>query len=261
MFIFNYIKSAAITLLFFSSAFGCSYIGYPDPPVNYIAAKTGTIFIGRVISTSSSIQTQDDYKYQRYKIKFKVEKVLKGGGGKIQEITVDKQITGRTSCTVDPPEFLRGDIWLIHGDLKPARYLFGGSSFEQYKRLLKNNRNYVEKLETAIRNQVNALTGHIQEAESLDPTQLNQSVEVVVKGNGVELSTKTNKNGFYSFENIPDGNYKIQIRLTYRTRDFMESGYTSFDPQTNTHNFTYEVSIRNGDVDYRLTVVNDPPIK
>lgn len=259
--VLKYIQLTVISLLCLGSALGCSYIGYPNPPAAYIAAKTGTIFIGRVISTSSTIQTEDDFHYRLHKIKFKVEKALKGVDNEIQEITLYESITQRTSCSVDPPKFKKGEKWIIHKNFSQEEEvsinLFGSSFFQpNWKYVTDANQDYIEKLEKAIQNPVIAITGHVQ---LWSGAYLPGSVEVSVQGNGLELLTKTDKTGFYSFENIPAGKYKIQIRLSYEARDWFHDNRTVFDPQTNIHNLTYEVLIRNGDTNYHYSVVSKPP--
>jgi hypothetical protein len=262
----SFIKSIlliAVSFFLFSRVLGCSYFGSPSPPTSYIAAKTGTIFIGRVISKSSQIKTENDYKYRLYRIKFKVERALKGVDNEIQEITLEESITNRTSCSVDPPKFKKGEKWIIHKDLdaadKVSINLFGGSSFYPYWKYVPNvNQSYIEQLEKAIRNPVNTINGHVQMAQGLVSAG---NVEVIAQGNGFNLSTKTDKSGFYSFENVPAGNYIIHIRLSYKTKDWFHNTQTVFDAQAKIHNLTYEVTIKNGDTDYHYSIVDKSPIK
>jgi hypothetical protein len=255
--------SIIILLLTFNSVLGCSYIGYPDPPTNYIAAKTGTIFIGKVISKSSTIQTEDGNKYRVYRIKFRVEKALKGVDNEIQEITLHKILSNRTSCTVDPSEFKKGEHWIIHRNFKDepevGPNLFGSSYFQPNWRYYPDvNRQYIEDLEKAIKNPVTSIYGQVQMIRGF---YLPESVEVIAVGNELKLSAKTDKAGFYSFENVPAGNYKIQIRLFYQTKEFFHDIQTVFDSQTNKHNLNYEVSIKTGDADYHYFIVSEPPEK
>ena len=250
-----------IVVLLFSvnSALGCSYLGYPNPPINYIAANTGKIFLGRVVSKSSAVQIEDDYKYRVYRIKLRVEKSIKGvSENEIYWVRVTESINQRTSCSTDAPKFKKGELWVIQQDFNKSsdieRFVNGPGieEFSQYTPAV--NAGYIESLEKAVKNPVTAIYGQIQGFRIYSSTV---EFEVILEGNGLKLKTKTNKDGEYSFENLPAGNYQIKIPLPRKTRDYFNDKATFFSAENQTHNLEYDVLLKSGDSHYQFTVLSE----
>jgi len=251
----------AIFIISSERVFSCSPYGYPAPPLNYLVAKTQRIYIGTVISKSSTINRRDNYKYRLIRIKFKVEKALKGVDNEIQEIMLEEPLKKhRNSCYRKPPDFKKGEQWIIEDSSSQSTevqyYLNGyiGSYGNYLKYSFERDRRLLDSLETAIKNSFTAIYGEVQ---TFWAGSYISDAEVVAKGAGLELSTKTGKYGEYSFENIPAGNYKIQIRLPYKSENFYGRRQPVFDEQTKTYYLEYEVSIKPNDSEYYFAVVGD----
>ena len=251
----------AIFFIYSNSVFSCSPYGYPNPPLNYHVAKTQRIYIGTVISKSSTIIRRDNYKFRLIRIKFKVEKALKGVANEIQEIRLEEPLRKyRTSCYREPPDFKNGEQWLIEDSSSQpydVQYFLNGY-IGKYGNYLKyspeNHQPYIEQFEKAIKNPVTAIYGDIQ---TFRAASYISDAEVTAEGNGVKLSTKTGKYGEYSFENVPAGNYKIKISLPFKSDNFYGSRPPIFDERTKTYYLEYEVSVKSGDAEYYFAVVSD----
>jgi hypothetical protein len=262
-FILNWFQSIVVGLFLIGSVLGCRLIGDPDPPANYIAAKTGTIYIGRVISSTSTVKTEKDYKYRLYTIRFKVERALKGvDSNQIQEISLRGSVKRDSSCFGDPPKFIKGELYVVKKDFDPEALADRDFSYiydlKPYKYYPEYHQRFIEDLEKAVKKPIAALYGNVH---ALFRSNLPEGIEVTAQGNGLDLSTKTDANGFYSFANIPAGKYTIEIRLAYETQEFWHNTRTVFNARTNTYNLTYEATIKNNSSDYYYAVVNEPPTK
>lgn len=256
----KYLLPVCVLLISFKAAIACSYVAYPDPPVEYIAANTGKIFLGRVIAKFSAVQIEDDYKYRVYRVKLRVEKAIKGvAQNEIYWVRVTESINQLTSCSTKAPKFKKGALWIIHEDFDETSeivsYTGSPSSFDPFSEFVGNSSSsYIERLEKAVQNPVTAIYGQIQGFRGFVSLV---DADVFLEGSGLNLKTKTNNIGEYSFKNLPAGNYKIRVPVYRQTKDYFSSIRTVFDAQTQKHNLEYEVSIKPGGSHYQYMVLDD----
>jgi hypothetical protein len=105
----------SIVILFLSvnPALGCSYIGYPDPPLSYVISKIDTIFIGTIVSVNTTRENDSNgNKFRRRTVKLKVDQTLKGTQKEFQEITSYERLT-KDSYYVKPTKYMVGQKWLM----------------------------------------------------------------------------------------------------------------------------------------------------
>lgn len=247
--------AVVVLLISFNSALGCSYIGYPDPPLSYIISKLDTIFIGTVVSKQTTDEKDEyDERVRVRRMKFKVERTLKGVHQEFQEFATYEPLL-KTSCSTTPTEFKIGEKWVIHRDFdrgsEKRRNEIG--LFFSYYRELKTTKSaeYVAEIENYIKNPVTAVYGQM---ETRVGSQIFKGVEVFLEGNGIKASTIVDKDGRYKFENIPAGDYRVQIRFPVETFNASDGRKTVFEPATQTFNIEYEATVEMGGSDYYYLV-------
>ena len=248
--------SIVVILSCLNSVFACSPWGYPNPPLECIAAKTGRIFIGTVVSKSAVVLKHDFYKFRLHRVTFRVEKALKGGDGEFQTINFKESISGRTSCYRKPREFKKGSQWMIYDKYQNAdaeRIIIGFNYgyYSEYSQ--KNDGENFEYLENVIKNPTTGIYGEVHTVRS---SSYLSDAEVVAESNAERLTTRTNQYGEYSFKGIPAGIYKVRIYLPYRTLDLFNDRKPIFDEQKQTFYLEYVVTVNPSDSEYEFTVVN-----
>jgi hypothetical protein len=253
------------------SGLGCSYIGNPLVPQNFIVAGTKTIFLGEVAAKTNFYKKTDGVKYWVQRVKFKVEKAFKGvrSGETVEVIFFEK--VKRTSCDNEAPRPQIGEKWVVYdgyADESVMEYLRHSITLLSYKYSPEEDAQHLQKLEKLTANPVTTIQGQIDSAyeyELFDPGPA-KDVEVVLEGNGIRTAARTNDSGFYTFENIPAGKYKVRIFLPYKTVDFCPypKQPAAFDGETQKYFFEYEVTISAGDSRYRYFLIEKskaPPPK
>ena len=244
-----------VLFLCVNSALGCSLMGYPDPPLGYIISKFETIYIGSVVSIKTTIEKDEDGdRYRLKRMKLKAERTLKGAAQEFQEVATYEELV-KTSCSETPTEFKIGEKWIIHQGFdrgtenrrnelgftfNPFRGYDAGTSIE-----------YLAEIEKYVKNPVTAIYGQM---ETRLGSQLFKEVEVFLEGNGIKASAKLDNDGRYAFENIPAGDYRIQIRYPSQMTDVYHNRKAVYDSATKTFNIEYEATVKPGGSDYYYIV-------
>ena len=251
-----------VLLLLFSvkPASGCSYIGYPEPPLSYVISKLKTIYYGTVVSIKTRYEKDEDgYRWRVRRVGIKTDRTLKGDHKEFQEFQLSNQINQRKdSCYVAPKKLNVGETWLIQTDLDTetdSRISRWGLSFDGLVKLdPKEDLDFVTKLENIIKKPVTAIFGQLQTVKG---GAITTGTEVHLEGMGQQLSVNPTGFGEYSFENLPAGNYKIQIRIPVKAKDWYTDKVSVYNAKTDTWNFEYQITLKPGDSDYYFSVVID----
>ena len=250
-------------LLTFTDAKTCSRLGSPSPPLGYISAKTDKIFLGEVISKNILTKKIVGHKYSVQQIKFKVEQALKGIKNEIVEISFYEKVRG-TSCNEPAPKPEPGEKWVIF------RGYDEGDSFRRYvidEQLLsfkykpEEHKDILERLKNLTHNPPTVIYGQVTKYGALSWCPPIADSEVKITGEYMNLKTKTDAEGRYSFENIPPGKYKITINLPFKTFEFFmnwgSKKETIFDNSTSKHFYEHETSVGFRDAVYNYFVFSD----
>jgi hypothetical protein len=175
-------------------------------------------------------------------VHFKVEKAYKGFNGK----TIKAFTYKGTSCDL---EVKKGQRWMIYAikDEETGELSFGACG-GNYK--IKDESDEPSELEDVSQVKITeTIVGRVAE-DSFSPGI--KDLKVTVEGEGVNLSTVTDKYGYYKFAVPPSGRYKIKVFLPYSAsllrflgqRDIKES------PTETETVFQYEAETKPGKCDY-----------
>ena len=236
-----------VLFISFFNVLGCSPIGYPDIPLHFVVSRTGKIYMGKVISKKTWYEKDEDGDtYHVKRMKLKVERAIKGIDDKFQTITLRDFVSETGSCD-EPPNLKVGEKWIIFENIFADNKL--SANFPDYRKFSsREDAVYIEQLGNLITNPGTTVSGQIQTFKSLSSID---NAEILLEGENLKLTTKTNKNGEYSFKDVPAGEYKIKIPMPRKARDYFNDAQTNFDQATQKYYFEYSVSVFPANSDQR----------
>ena len=245
------------------SGLGCSYIGNPFVPQNFIVAGTKTIFLGEVTAKTTFYKKTDGVKYSVQRVKFKVEKAFKGVSSSETVEVIFFEKVQRTSCDNEAPKPQIGEKWVVYdgyADESVLEYLRHSITLLSYKYSSEEDAQHIQELEKLAANPVTTIQGQIDaaDADEIFDAGPAKDIEVIVEGSGIRAAARTNDSGFYTFEKIPAGKYKVRIFLPYNGTNIYSypKQPASFDNETKKYFFEYEVTISAGDSAYRYFLID-----
>lgn len=240
-------------------------MSYPDPPLTYTVAKTKTIFLGKVVKKYVWFKYEDGDKYRIQSIKLKVEKEFKGVDNELQEVILFDQVTNRTSCSFESRKMDVGEKWIIFKDYseggKYQSNLRGPDSELYSKYSAKDDKDYLANIEQIVKNPTTSI--HIELQTPLGLSYI-KDAEINIESNGIKRTAicapkirwSMFPGGIYSFENIPPGKYKVQVRLPYNAIDYTDKKNSAiFDEKNQIFYFEYDIEVKPNDTEYFLRVL------
>lgn len=236
---------------------GCSYPNNPELPLEYRAAKTKKIFLGKVITKNNFYEKNESDKYLVQRVRFKVEKAFKGSSDNdVEEILFYEKVE-KTSCDDFSVKPKVGEKWLIYAEYDGYHIRKEAVQFS-FKYSKRRDKELIEKIKMMTSNPVTAIYGQVDDIDRGGFFSMPmENIRVHLEGNGVKRSTDTNESGIYSFENISADKYKVRILLPYNAANLMFYGpkLPFFDEQTQNYFFEYEVTIGEADTEYEYFLI------
>ena len=264
----KYFLPIFVLLILFESVFGCTYLGMPDPPTEYIAAKTEKIFLGEVLSKKVYEEKLGKEKYIIQRVKFKVEKPLKATTENVIEIYFYEK-KHKSSCDIEAPSPEPKEKWVL---------VLGYDEGDNYRRYVRNPQwlsfkfepkenpitlEWLEELEKITRNPTTAIYGQFTYYANFNGIDRLNEFVISIEGDYVKKDLTPDKEGRFRLENIPPGKYKIKIRLPFKTQDLYNFEFknkeTVSGSAANEHFFEYETTVRFRDANYNYFVFQNPP--
>ena len=238
----------------------CSYAGSPNVPFSYFIAKTNIIFLAEVAEKRTVLKTIEGEKVPVHYYKIDVVERIKGKTR--QSLRFHFSDIRRSSCDSKPPSLKIGEKWIIFGDYDEGQgaYLsnFRGQLYNRWINHSKTPGRYKEILKL-VKNPVTTIEGEIDKTDNAGFTSIAaKSVEVSIEGEKFRSKTRTDDEGRYVFKALPAGRYKITIRLDFTAYNIMELRQGEMKGESE---FVYEVTIREGDSEYKYFDFQKFPIE
>ena len=247
-------------LVAFNNVLGCSYLGSPDPPLDYITAKTEKIFLGEVLSMEVFEKKYDGERYVLQKVKLKVLKAFKG----VKENTVDIlfwEKKKKSSCDEAAPKPSPTEKWVVFKGYDEGDYIrfVRQSQWLNFKYDEEKHKELLARLESVTQNPLTTVNGQVTKYGLLSycPPIKNRTVRIA--GDYVKLETETDDEGRFSFKNIPPGKYKVTIELAFNAEEMFNPNKqkTVFHQPTLKYLYEYETNVGFRDADYQYFVFFD----
>jgi hypothetical protein len=239
---------------------GCSFLGYPDPPLRYQITRTKTFFLGEVTKRNAFNKDIKGTEFLVQTITFKVVREFKGVDNETMEINLYERVQ-KSSCDFEQPQPQPREQWLVsvnydEGDENKNKFSWYTTWVSRYEP--EKDAKYLSEVETIIRNPFTAIYGQVHKNFTIDPVE---GVTVTAEKIGSHLTVKTDKEGRYSFESVPPGKYKIRVYVKKRAFDMMKSNrensaLTLYDKKKKSYFFEYEIELKEGAVEYEYHLVH-----
>ncbi len=227
-----------ITYLFFilASLIGCLFVKnisacscYVLPPIYQAYETSDAVFIGKVISSNAP---KDRSEYQGGDIIFNIEVIENFKGAKGKEIKLDRGSMS-SSCYSG---YTIGETYLFYASEKNNSGFFDGNvkgenivyqgSFCNRTTNLRDGQDQIFFIREMLAGKPEPqIYGSVGKGDSEPNTfdwryQYLSGIKVILKGDNGQIETKTDKNGIFRFNNIPQGEYILttsppQIYKTY----------------------------------------------
>lgn len=208
----------AILLLTNGVLIACTYLEYPDPPIEYLVSRTETVFFGRLISKKHRTVRDDGEIYRVNTLTFDVKEVFKGQGSRRQSISYSERLSNRTSCDDIPPKSKVGEDWVIfiYYDEETTVHRFVRSSSDlswSFDQNDKNDRIRLDQIRIAAASPKSTFFGSVQKAMfgRFSGSGLVQKVELRSANGSELLRSSTADDNHFRFDDIAAGTYTLRI--------------------------------------------------
>lgn len=216
------LMSMAVAVLAVSipiTASGCTYFSYPDPPLEYVASRTPTIFLGTLIQRRTQIRKWDGDKYELHTLLFRVDDNLKGDNPTRVTITTWDRLTNRDSCYEEPPKPNVGEQWVVYRgydeettvwlNVRDMRFL--SWHFDAGDPI---SRKKLQSVKDAISYHRSTFFGEVEMAMVDSPPSADAAIKAELMnpdGRTIQNLTLDDK-GKFAFPDLPPGLYTVRIR-------------------------------------------------
>lgn len=237
-------------------ALACTYLSYPEPPLEYIVSRTETIFVGTLLRKNVKRVKEDGKKYDARTLLFRIDRAIKGKTGGTYTVQYFERVD-KDSCSIELPNPRVGEQWtMFYGyrergkrrqNVRAPELL--SSKFEA------DDTEYVENIIRAVQIPRSTFYGQIEGLMGMyriEPSTISK-IELRSKdGSELIATTKIDNRlpslesyGYaFSFADLRPGEYKIRIKSSFQYMIY-PSGVlkAEFEPFEGSYKFDYPITI------------------